>query len=259
MQIRTVIVDDEPLARSRILNRLKAHEEIKVIGECRNGKEAVRFINLKKPDLIFLDIQMPDMDGFAVISKLNLDYKPFIIFATAYDQYALKAFDVHAIDYLLKPFDNDRFLEALTRAKSQINLQKSSSFNDKLLRLIKEYQQDHHTYMSAFVVKKDGRKIHIDVDNIWWIEATGNYLTLHMAERQILYRGTMNDIEANLDPQQFLRIHRSFMINLLYTEDIRYLHSNEYKITLKNDQELVSGRSYKEKIVGYLEGKGPDH
>ncbi len=255
MQIRTVVVDDEPLARSRIMNRLKEHEEIKLIGECRNGKEAVRFINDKKPALIFLDIQMPDMDGFAVISKLNLEYDPFIIFATAYDQYALKAFDVHAIDYLLKPFDNERFNEALARAKTQIKLQKSSYFNEKLLGLIKEYQQDYGDYKSAFTIKKDGRKIKIDVEHIFWLEATGNYITLHLAERKFLYRGTMNAIEADLNPQFFLRIHRSFIVNTLFVEKIRYISGNEYKVVLKNGQELISGRSYKEKIVAYLESR----
>lgn len=252
MKIRTVVIDDEPLARSRIVNRLSEQEEIVIIGECRNGKEAISFITKKRPDLIFLDIQMPDMDGFAVLGKLKLDYDPFIIFATAYDQYALKAFEVHAIDYLLKPFDNERFNEALSRAKEQIKLKKTAGFNHKLMSLMREFQQAENEFLSAFEIKKNGRQIKVFTEDIIWIEADGNYLNLNTERGSYLYRATMNAIESELNPQQFLRIHRSFIVNRRFIAEVNYLNTNEYRFKLKNGNELVSGRSYKGKIGEYL-------
>ena len=140
--IRVVVVDDEPLARSRIVKLLQKESDIQIVGECKNGQEATSVINSKEPDLIFLDIQMPDMNGFQVFSKINPQYRPIVIFITAYDQYALKAFDIHAVDYLLKPFDNERFREALEIARKQIKMTLASDFNKKLLRLLKDFQHE---------------------------------------------------------------------------------------------------------------------
>ncbi len=249
MQIRTLIVDDEPLARTRIVNLLKPHDDIYLIGQCRNGQETIEFIEKKRPELIFLDIQMPDMDGFKVISRLNLSYKPMIVFATAYDKYALQAFEVHAIDYLLKPFDQERFDEAVTRAKSMIKLKKSEDFNQRLLGLLDDYRQDDTEYLSAIKLKDGGRLVQVPVDEVYWMETEGNYITLNLETRKFLYRMTMNAMEAKLDPDRFLRIHRSYLVNLTYVRHLKYLQGNEYKFILRNGHELISSRSYKETIV----------
>lgn len=252
MSIRTVIVDDEPLARSRIIKLLGAHPDIQLVGQCKNGAEAITLINKKRPELIFLDIQIPDMDGFSVISKLDLKYEPFIIFATAYDRYALRAFDVHAIDYLLKPFDKDRFNESIDKAKNQIKFKKLSDFNRKLMHLLNDFQQDQSRYMEVFSIKEDGRTLSIPADEIYWIAATGNYVTLNLESSKHLYRETLNALELKLNPEHFLRIHRSYLVNVLYIKNIRYQNNNQYKITLQNKIELISSRSFKKKIMAYL-------
>ncbi len=252
LQIRTLVVDDEPLARQRVISLLKNYSEIQVIGESRNGEEAVADIQSKKPDLIFLDIEMPGMDGFGVISNIDLNYKPFIIFATAYNQYALKAFNIHAIDYLLKPFDDERFDEALEIAKNQIKLRHSSQFNEKLIKLINDYNTEPEKYVRQFKIKLRGREKFIPTESIYYIEAEGNYLMLHHENGRDLFRSTMASIEKELNPNQFLRIHRSFFVNTIYTKDIRYISNNEYKVTLKDGKEIVSGRSYKDLIKSYL-------
>ena len=178
-QIRTLVVDDEPLARQRVISLLKNHSEIHLIGECRNGEEAVAAINSKQPDLIFLDIEMPGLDGFGVVSNIDLKYKPFIIFATAYNQYALKAFDIHAIDYLLKPFDDERFDESLEIAKKQIQLKQGSSFNDKLMKLMNEFNTQPDQFKRQFKIKLRGREKFVKTEELHYIEAEGNYLMLH--------------------------------------------------------------------------------
>jgi two-component system LytT family response regulator len=250
--IRTIVVDDEPLARQRIISLLKDYPEIQLIGECRNGHEAVEAINSKKPDLIFLDIEMPGMDGFGVVSNIDLNYKPIIIFATAYNQYALKAFNIHAIDYLLKPFDDDRFDEALNIAKKQILLKNNSDFNDKLLSLITEFNTGPEKYIRQFKIKLRGREKFIKTENLHYIEAEGNYLMLHHENGRDLFRSTMASIEKELNPNRFIRIHRSYFVNTIYVKDIRYLSNNEYKVSLKNGKEIISGRSFKESIKSYL-------
>lgn len=252
LSIRTLVVDDEPLARQRVVSLLKNYPEIQLIGECRNGEEAVEAINNKKPDLIFLDIEMPGMDGFGVVQNINLSYKPFIIFATAYNQYALKAFNIHAIDYLLKPFDDDRFDEALQIAKQQISLKNSSNFNEKLLNLINEFNTSTDQYIRQFKIKLRGREKFVKTEDLLFIEAEGNYLMLHHENGRDLFRSTMASIEKELNPNHFLRIHRSYFINTVYVKSIKYISNNEYKVILKNGKEIISGRSYKEAIKSFL-------
>jgi two-component system LytT family response regulator len=251
-QIRTLVVDDEPLARQRVISLLKSHSEIHLIGECRNGTEAVEAINTKQPDLVFLDIEMPGLDGFGVVQNIDLKNKPFIIFATAYNQYALKAFDIHAIDYLLKPFDDDRFDESLEIAKKQIKLKQSSSFNDRLMKLMNEFHSQSDQYKRQFKIKLRGREKFVKTEELHYIEAEGNYLMLHHDNGRDLFRSTMSSIEKELNPNRFLRIHRSYFINTIYVKSIRYISNNEYKVSLKNGKDIVSGRSYKESIKSYL-------
>lgn len=251
-QIRTLVVDDEPLARQRVVSLLKNHSEIHLIGECRNGEEAVEVINSKQPDLIFLDIEMPGLDGFGVVSKIDLKYKPFIIFATAYNQYALKAFDIHAIDYLLKPFDDERFDESLEIAKKQIKLKQSSNFNDKLLKLMNEFNTQPDQFKRQFKIKLRGREKFVNTEDLHYIEAEGNYLMLHHDTGRDLFRSTMSAIEKELNPNRFLRIHRSYFVNTIYVKSIRYISNNEYKVSLKSGKEIISGRSFKDSIKSYL-------
>ncbi len=250
--IRTIIVDDEPLARSRIAKLLNQLAEIVVVGEARNGQEAVALIDHKKPDLVLLDIQMPDMDGFGVIQ--NTVFKPFVIFVTAYDQYALKAFDIHAVDYLLKPYDNARFFEALQLAQQQITLKQSASFNDKMMALIKEYQLQTQAYTQTLVLKEKGRNVMIEPEEIYYVESYGNYVKLHLNQRFYLQRTTMQAIEQQLNPRFFIRIHRSYLVHTLYIRQVAYEGNAEYTFTLKNGIKLLSGRKYKTQALAYLEG-----
>ena len=251
-KIRTLIVDDEPLARQRIIGLLKTHSEIEVIGECRNGREAIETINRKQPDLIFLDIEMPDVDGFGVVTNIDLNYQPFIIFATAYNQYALKAFNIHAIDYLLKPFDDERFEEALELAKTQIKLKNTSKFNERLLELVNEFSVEPDNYLKQFKIKFRGREKFIRTENIFYIEAEGNYLMWHHEEGRDLFRSTMGALIKDLNPNRFLRVHRSYIINTVYIKNVNYLSNNEFKITLRNGIDIVSGRSFKDDIKAFI-------
>lgn len=251
-QIRTIIIDDEPLARKRIIDLLQNESQIKIVGEARNGNEAILEIKKKTPDLIFLDIQMPDMNGFQVIQKIEPNDVNIVIFVTAFDQYALKAFEIHAMGYLLKPFDDERFFKIIELAKSHIKMKLNSELNNKLLNLINEYQSPNENFISTFHLKEKGRNIFVDVDEILWIESYGNYLKFHLENMSYLYRKTMNFIESELNPLQFIRIHRSYLLNKVYIKSVRYLNNNEYEFKLKNGTIIISGRSFKEKIQEYL-------
>jgi len=250
-KIRTLVVDDEPLARSRIVNLLKTVDFITLIGECKNGKEALAQIELYRPDLVFLDIQMPDLNGFDVLAK-SVTPLPFIIIVTAYDQYALKAFDVHAVDYLLKPYDDERFLLALEHARRQINLRENALLHQKMLRLLDDYGQSTEDSVQTLEVKDRGRTQQVNVNDVWYIEAEGNYLHLHQKQRSHLIRQTLQAIEEELDNSLFLRIHRSILVNVNYIERIRYEGNNHFVFFLKNGVQLTSGRSYRESIETYL-------
>ncbi|MEO1050405.1 MAG: LytTR family DNA-binding domain-containing protein [Bacteroidota bacterium] len=252
MIIKAVVVDDEILARKRIMTLLENHDDVKVIGQCRNGTEAVETIRQKEPDLVFLDIQMPDIDGFEVISKLKMSSLPHFIFATAFDHFALKAFEVHALDYLLKPFDGERFEEALQLAKEQIQLRQESVFNQKLVQMIKSHQRNDDSYLSSFVIKDRGREFDIECEDIFYLEANGNYVVLRTDKVKHLYRSTMNTLEEQLNPEDFIRVHRSFILNKRYIKGCRYMNNNEYKFSIKNGANVLSGRAYKEAIIEYL-------
>ncbi|HEY3132016.1 MAG TPA: response regulator [Acidobacteriota bacterium] len=178
MKIRALIVDDEPLARERIRTLLKDEPEVEIVGECADGRRAVSAVRERKPDLIFLDVQIPELDGFEVLKAVGPGAMPAVIFVTAYDQYALRAFDVHAIDYLLKPFDRQRFHRALRRAKDQISSEKYDHVNERLLALLEDLKGGQK-YLERLVIKSGGRVFFLRVDEIDWMEATGNYLRLH--------------------------------------------------------------------------------
>lgn len=252
MAITVLVVDDEIPARKRVLKLLESHDDFKVIGESNNATDAIAKIEKLEPELVFLDIQMPDMDGFSVVSRMNLANPPHIIFATAYDQYALKAFDICAVDYLLKPFDKERFDQSLQRAREHIKLRQTEKFSQKLLDLVKIYQKDQAVFLEVFTVKYKNRDHYVGIEEVLYVEAAGNYVTLYLEGIKHLYRITMNDLEQQLPPREFLRIHRSIIVNKRYVKSTRYLSKNEYAFKLKNDIKLVSGRAYREKIDDFL-------
>lgn len=251
MTIRAVIIDDEFLARQRVIKLLASHDQIKVLGEAKNGKEAVDLILLKQPDLLFLDVQMPDFDGFEVVNRIQKKQAPYIIFTTAFDQYAIKAFDVHALDYLLKPIDEDRFNEAIQKAEAHFQTQRTNNFNKELLRMIQTFQRSEQ-FLSHVHISDRGREFEVDLDEVLYFEANGNYVNLNTSTKTHLYRITTNALAEQVNTEDFIRIHRSLILNKRYIEKCNYTSNNEYLFTMKNGQQLQSGRSYKEDIVLYL-------
>lgn len=251
-KIRTLIVDDEPLAREGVRMLLADDPEIAIAGECGNGSAAVKSIVTLEPDLVFLDVQMPEMNGFDVLEQLGADAAPAIIFVTAFDKYAVQAFEVHAVDYLLKPFTRERFFKALGKAKTQIRDQGDDESRERLQGLI-EGLAPRERYLERIVVKSPGRIFFLDVAQIDWIEAADTYVRIHVGRDSHLVRGTMNRLETRLDPNRFLRVHRSTILNLKRVKELHPLFHGEYAITLYDGTQISSGRSYRNKLQRLLE------
>ncbi len=243
--IRALVVDDEPLAREIIREMIRRDSEISVVGECGNGLDAVTMIETERPDMVFLDIQMPEMDGFAVIEAVGAQAMPVVIFVTAYDQYAVNAFKVHALDYILKPFDWERFADALLRAKSQIR--RESDLSDKLDALLRQMRKKHD-FVERLIIKTNGRVIFLRTEEIDWIEAEGNYVRLHVGKDSYLQRDTIGGMEAKLDPTQFPRIHRSAIVNIDRVQELRPWFQGDYCVILRNGKELPLSRNYWDKL-----------
>ena len=251
--IRTIIVDDEPAARTRIARLLSQDPEVELVTECRNGQEAVEAVNKHRPDLLFMDMQMPQMNGLEAVQRIQNDRMPFVVFVTAHDQYALQAFDVNAVDYLLKPYDDDRFHSSLEKAKRHLDMRMNSKLTGKLLDLMREHMHAHSEYTEQFIIRDKGREYKVNVDDIIYLRAEGNYLCLQLKERNHLYRMTMNAVESELDPSRFLRIHRSYIVNTAHIRNTRYSGNNEFIFSMANGERIVSGRSYKEQIAKALQ------
>ncbi len=252
MRIRALIIDDEPPARERIRHLLHHHPEIMVIGECRDGLEALNAIELNSPDLLFLDIQMPQLNGFELLAQLSVDTKPYVIFTTAYDQYALQAFEHHAMDYLLKPIDQQRFELAIKKIHTIIKGQNADGFSQKLKSLLGDYERNNSSSGKTFVIKDKGVRQVVRTDEIYWIEAEGNYVNMHCSDAAYLYRCAMVEMERALANRHYLRIHRSLLINTAHLEKTHYLNNETYQFTFKNQCCLVSGRSHKKNIQAFL-------
>lgn len=246
-KITTLIVDDEPLARERLAGMLAAEPDIEVIGQCRDGEEAVKAIIEQTPDLVFLDIQMPQMNGFEVIDAVGGDRMPLVIFVTAHDQHALRAFEVRALDYLLKPFDRDRFRDALQRARKQVEREDTGEIGRRLLALVKDMRRDQPR-SERLVVKSGGRLFFLRADEIDWVEAAGNYVRLHVASTSYLLRETMNAIESRLDPEKFFRIHRCRIVNMERIQELQPWLNGEYAVLLRTGTRLTLSRGYREKL-----------
>lgn len=245
--MRVLVVDDEPLAREKLTGLLREEPDVELVGECRDGLEAIAAIDEHRPDVVLLDVQMPELDGFGVIESLDRDNLPIVIFVTAYDQYALKAFDVHAVDYLLKPFDRRRFQEALGRARAEIQKQETGELNKRLLALIDNLKPDKK-YIERLVVKSSGRVFFLKTEEIDWIDSAGNYVRLHVGGESYLLRETMTNIEGRLDPRRFLRIHRSTIVNVERIKELQQVFHGDYIMILQNGQRLALSRSYRDKL-----------
>lgn len=253
--MRVVIIDDEELARLRIREMLEHQADVEIVAECDGGQGAVEVIRRERPDLVFLDVQMPDLDGFGVLEAIEPDRMPVIVFVTAFDEYAVKAFDVHALDYVLKPFDRARFRLAMERARDEV-VRRSGEGRDvdrRLLALLEEIE-DRRTRLDRIVVKSGGRVFFLRAEDIDWIEAAGNYVELHVGKDSHLLRETMNRLEKRLDPDAFLRIHRRLIVSLDRIKQLEGVSHGEYVVVLKDGTRLGSSRGYREGLQKMLDG-----
>jgi two-component system LytT family response regulator len=250
-KIKVLVADDEPLARERLTGLLSQEPDIEVVGQARDGEEAITAIHDDTPDLVFLDVQMPQMNGFEVIEAVGTDKMPLVIFVTAYDQHALKAFQVRALDYLLKPFDRERFKDALQRARKQLEREENGDLGRRLLALVKDLRRDQPK-SDRLVVKSGGRLFFLRTDEIDWVEAAGNYVRLHVGPGSHLLRETMNAIEGRLDPEKFFRIHRSRIVNMERIQELQPWLNGEYAVLLRTGTRLTLSRGYREKLQDRL-------
>jgi two-component system, LytTR family, response regulator len=248
MTIRALIIDDELPARDKIRRFLTDEPLIVFCGEADNGADAIRLIEAEKPDLLFLDIQLSNMTGFDILEATRNTHQPQIIFTTAYDQYAIKAFEVRAIDYLLKPFDQPRFKEALSRVMRNIEQHQDQKIED----LLDEFRKKQK-HLQRILIRAEGKIYFIKTDDIRWIEAEEKYVWLHTAKESHLHRATMNSLESQLDPAKFIRIHRSQIVNMEFILEIQPWAHGDYVILLKDGKQLPLGRSYKDKFMEVFE------
>jgi two-component system, LytTR family, response regulator len=248
--IQAVLADDEVLARQKLRQLLREIPEIEVVGEGATAAETIDLVRATKPDLLFLDVRMPDMDGFDIVGELSAASDPFmpcIIFTTAYDRYALRAFEIHAVDYLLKPFTSERFHAAVNRGLQQIQIAKQTP------KSVGPKGQNGSPYTTRIVFKSKGRILFLPVSEICWIGAEENYVRICTQSETHLLRETMAHIEEKLDPNTFLRVHRSSIVNLQYVKEVRPEVDGEYGVFLLNGQKISMSRSYRSRIKYFLE------
>ena len=249
MSLRAVLVDDEPLARERLRSLLEEEPDVELVAECADGAEAVSAVRREKPDLLFLDVQMPGMDGFEVLQALEPAHLPAVVFVTAHDRYALRAFDHHALDYLLKPFDRRRFASALERARLDLRADRSGR---RILALVADLRRENRP-AQRIVVKTLGRVFFLRPSEVDWMEAAGNYVRLHVGEETYLVRDTMKEMESRLDPDMFVRIHRSRMVNLDSVRELQPWFHGEYIVILTTGTQLTTSRRHSARLQEMLE------
>lgn len=257
-KIRAIIVDDEPFARLGLRRELTSDDDIEVIAECANGREAVKAIKEQQPDLVFLDLKMPELDGLGVVETVGIEEMPTLVFVTAYDEFALKAFEIHALDYVLKPFDSERLQKALRRAKQQINRERPHQFSARLRAFLEDAQSaineaPPQKFLERVVVKSTGKIFFLKVEEIDWMEAADNYVLLHIGKKSHLVHGTMSKLEGHLNPEKFLRVHRSTIVNVARIKELHPLFHGEYVILLNDGTKLTSSRGYRDKLQRLLE------
>ena len=251
VKIRVLLIDDEPLARERVRKFLEKEADIELVGECADGLQAVAEIQKLAPDLVFLDVQMPELDGFGVLEKLKGRPLPAVIFVTAHDQFALKAFEVHAVDYLLKPFDRERFQTALRRAVDKIHRHQTGALNQQITALLSDLKTPPK-HAERIAVKSSGRVVFVKTDDIDWVEAADNYVSLHVGADTHLLRETMTALEEQLPPARFMRISRSTIVNVDRIKELQPLFHGEYAVILRHGTRLTLSRSYRDKLQQLL-------
>ncbi|MFN8059825.1 MAG: LytTR family DNA-binding domain-containing protein [Vicinamibacterales bacterium] len=241
MTIRAMVVDDEPLARERVRSLLAAEADVELVAEAGDGKSAVAAVLEHQPDLIFLDVQMPGLDGFAVLRALPADALPATIFVTAFDRYAIRAFEVNALDYLLKPFSPRRFKAALDRARQELEKSPDASATTRLRTLLQDLENGRR-YQRQLVIKSGGRIVFLRVEEVDCLEAEGNYVRVHAGSMSYLIRETMKNMETRLDPDQFVRIHRSTIVQADRIKELQPLTHGEYAVILRDGRRLTASR-----------------
>jgi len=250
-KIATIVADDEPLARKKLSMLLENDAEIEIVQQCANVRQTVGAVNAMRPALLFLDVQMPDGDGFEALSQFRPEAMPYVIFTTAYDQYALRAFDANALDYLLKPFDQARFAKALQRAKTQLAMAQEASSASSLVNSLKTLAQER-VERDRFVIKTEGRLLFLKLTEIDWLEAASNYVRLHVGQASYLTRSTMSEVEQKLAGSRFIRIHRSIIVNTDRIKEVRPCNSGEFIVTLSDKKDLPASRGYRENLEPLL-------
>ncbi|MBI1851280.1 MAG: response regulator transcription factor [Planctomycetes bacterium] len=247
MRLNVLIADDEPLAREGLRMLLSKDPDVSAIHEAKNGREAVTAIRERRPDLVFLDVQMPETDGFAVVREVGVSRMPATVFVTAHDRYAISAFEINAIDYLLKPVTEARFAQALERAKARLGSKETGDASRQILSLL-ETLASPQRFLERLAVRSAGKTVFVDVKDVDWIAAAENYVELHCGKASHLLHVAMNTLEKSLDPEMFLRVHRSTIVNVKRIQSLQPAAHGEYVITLRTGAELQSGRTYHEKL-----------
>jgi two-component system, LytTR family, response regulator len=247
MPLTALIVDDEPLARTGLRLLLAEDPDVAEIHEARDGREAVAALRETRPDLVFLDVQMPEMDGFAVVREVGAEHMPAVVFVTAHDRYAIQAFEVNALDYLLKPVTRERFAQALARAKARLRTEPAGEASRQILSLLETLASPRRT-LKRLAVRSGGKTSFVDLDDVDWIEAAENYVRLHAGRTSHLVQVAMNTLEKSLDAEAFLRIHRSIIVNLGRIQELEPAAHGEYVVTLTNGVRVRSGRTYHEQL-----------
>jgi two-component system LytT family response regulator len=262
--ITVLVADDEPLARRRLLRLLRAEPGIEVVAECKGGRSAVEQILARAPDLVFLDIQMPDLDGFGVIAEVGPERMPAVVFVTAYDQYALRAFDVHAFDYLLKPFEGERFHAALARVRAFLSATRRGGYpgEDQLRRLLTEVlgretetpAKPASPFFERVAVKSDGGTRILQIADVDWFETDGNYVRVHVGKSTYLIRSTANRLQEELDPTRFARIHRRYLVNVDRVVGLEPWFGGDAVVLLRDGTKLRLSRNFREEFLGRMLG-----
>ena len=262
--ITVLVADDEPLARRRLLRLLRAEPGIEVIAECKGGRSAVEQILARAPDLVFLDIQMPDLDGFGVIAEVGAERMPAVVFVTAYDQYALRAFEVHAFDYLLKPFEGERFHAALSRVRSVLSARRREGYpgEEQLRRLLAEVlgreteapAKPASPFFERVAVKSDGGTRILQIADVDWFETDGNYVRVHVGKNTYLIRSTANRLQEELDPARFARIHRRYLVNVDRVVGLEPWFGGDAVVLLRDGTKLRLSRNFREEFLGRMLG-----
>jgi two-component system LytT family response regulator len=243
--IHVLVADDEAPARQRLIDLLAKDVQVEAVAEAADGEAAVEMIEKKRPDLVFLDVQMPELDGLGVIDAIGAAEMPLTVFVTAYDQHAIRAFEANALDYLLKPFSDERFEATMARAKARLDERSISEFGQRVMKMVASAPGSAERRLDRLVVKSGGTTRFIRVIDIDWIEAAGVYVTLHVAGKELLYRAALNDLAERLDPRRFVRVHRSALVNIESIIQLEPMSHGEFEAVIKNGSRARVSRTYR--------------